>query len=120
MFIDGVIPENVEDIILEQEKRAKSTKTEGGKSMAWLVGYLSGKGELPSHQIIADGGNAGHSRDSIHRARRQLADRIQVRSFGMPRTTTWAPPRGIGATTQMTATTANDSEPFSHLVGAVI
>ena len=90
LVTDQIVPENIEDIVLEQEKRRKSSNTEGGKSMAWLVAYLAGKGEIPSAQVMRNGEAAGHSEDSIRRARRKLGDeRVPVRSFGMPRTTTW-------------------------------
>src|SRR5215217_8605940 len=88
---DRMIEENVEDIVLEQERRKKSAKTEGGKAAAWLVGYLSGKGEIPSAQVMEDGGKAGHSKDSIYRARRNLGDeRIEVNNLKtVPKTSTW-------------------------------
>jgi hypothetical protein len=90
LCITGVIPENVEDIVLEQERRKKSSKTEGGKAESWLIGYLTGKGEVPSKRVIRDGkAQAGLSRDAVERGRRRLEDRIQVHSFGMPKTTTW-------------------------------
>jgi hypothetical protein len=83
------VPQNVEDIVLEQEKARKGVKTEGSKAQQWLVGYLTGRGEVPSNTVERDGEAAEHSRSAIQRARTQLGDRIQVRSFGMPRTTTW-------------------------------
>jgi hypothetical protein len=88
---DRMIEGNVEDIVLEQERRKKNAKTEGGKAAAWLVGYLSGKGEIPSSQIIEDGDKAGHSRDSIYRARRSFGDdRIAIRNLAtVPKTSTW-------------------------------
>jgi hypothetical protein len=90
LVTDGIVPKNVEDIVLEQEKARRSTRTESGKAKAWLIGYLDGKGEVPSSVVIADGARADHSRDSIHRARRGLGDRIKVTSLSTtPRTTTW-------------------------------
>ena len=90
LVIDGTMNENVEDIVLDQEKRKKSASTEGGKALAWLVGYLAGKGEVPSAQVIQHGEAAQHSRDSIHRARRNLGERIAVVNLpGVPRRTTW-------------------------------
>jgi hypothetical protein len=44
----------VEDIVLEQEKARKGVRTQGTKAAAWLVGYLKGKGEVPSSQIKED------------------------------------------------------------------
>jgi AAA domain len=39
LVTDGTHPENVEDIILGQEERAKATKTGGSKAEGWLVAY---------------------------------------------------------------------------------
>jgi hypothetical protein len=90
VVIHGLIAQNVEDIVLEQEKAKKSVRTEGGKAAAWLVGYLKGKEEVPSSQIKKDGKAADLSEDAINRARLKLGkDRIVVRSFGQPRTTNW-------------------------------
>jgi hypothetical protein len=88
--IDGRIEENIEDIVLEQEKRTKSKGTKAGSSMVWLVGYMVGRGEVASDQVIEAGITAGHSRTSIQAARRNLGDRIQVRNLPVvPRKTTW-------------------------------
>ena len=88
--IHGLITQNVEDIVLEQEKAKKSVRTEGSRAASWLVGYLKGRGEVPSAQIKEDGKAADLSEDAINRARLKLGkDRIVVRSFGQPRTTNW-------------------------------
>jgi hypothetical protein len=88
--IDGRIEENIEDLVLEQEKRTKSKGTKQGGSMVWLIGYMVGRGEVPSDQVINAGIDAGHSRTSIQAARRNLGDRIQVRNLPVvPRKTTW-------------------------------
>jgi hypothetical protein len=88
--IDGQIEENIEDLVLEQEKRTKSKGTKQGGSMVWLVGHMVGRGEVPSDQVINAGIDAGHSRTSIQAARRNLGDRIQVRNLPVvPRKTTW-------------------------------
>ena len=55
IIIHGLIAQNVEDIVLEQEKAKKRVRTEGGKAEAWLVGYLQGRGEVASAQIEQDG-----------------------------------------------------------------
>lgn len=90
VVIHGLIAQNVEDIVLEQEKAKKRVRTEGGKAEAWLVGYLKGKGEVPSAQVKKDGEAAGLSEDAIKRARLKLGnDRVAIRSFGKPRTTNW-------------------------------
>ena len=90
IVIHGLIAQNVEDIVLEQEKAKKRVRTEGGKAEAWLVGYLKGKGEVPSAQLKKDGEAAGLSEDAIKRARLKLGDdRVVIRSFGKPRTTNW-------------------------------
>jgi hypothetical protein len=89
LFIDKrPVDQNVEDIVLEQEKARKSVRTQGGQAKQWLVGYLTG--EVPSSTVEQDGTAAGHSRSAIQRGRKDLGEQIQVRSFGtVPRTTTW-------------------------------
>jgi energy-coupling factor transporter ATP-binding protein EcfA2 len=91
VVIHGLIAQNVEDIVLEQEKARKGIRTQSTKATAWLVGYLSGKDEVPSAQIKKDGKAAADlSPDSINRARQKLGpERIEVRTSGMPATTTW-------------------------------
>ena len=90
VVVHGLITQNVEDIVLEQEKAKKSVRTEGSRAAAWLVGYLKGKGEAPSSQIKEDGKAADLSEGAINRARLKLGeDRVVVRSFGQPRTTNW-------------------------------
>ena len=90
LVTDRTIPENVEDIVIEQEKRRKAAKTGSGKAEAWLIGYLTGKGEVPSTQVIRDGDKAGHSRDAVYRARRKLDDRVQITNLPtVPKTSTW-------------------------------
>jgi hypothetical protein len=59
----------VEDIVLEQEKAKKRVRTEGGKAEAWLVGYLKGKGEVPSAQVKKDG-----ERPACRRTRSNVPD----------------------------------------------
>jgi AAA domain len=86
---DHSVAQNIEDIVLEQEKARKGVKTQGVKAKQWLIGYLTGKGEVPSTQVISDGEAAGHARNTIQRARSSLEGRVAVRSFGMPKTTTW-------------------------------
>lgn len=90
LVIHGVITQDVEDIVLEQETKRRSVRTQGARAETWLVGFLAGKGEVPSSWVINAGGKAGHSRDSIHRARRNLGDRIEVVNLSVvPRQTTW-------------------------------
>jgi hypothetical protein len=90
LVTDGVIPENVEDIVLEQEKRTKSTKTEGGKAEVWLAAYLSGKGEIPSNQVFSEAKKVSLSRNAVYRARDRLGDRLVVRRVAqMSGGTTW-------------------------------
>jgi RecA-family ATPase len=70
LVLDRTHTENVEDIILEQEKRAKATKTGGSKAEGWLVAYLTGKGEVPANQLFRDADEAGLSRNQVYPARR--------------------------------------------------
>jgi hypothetical protein len=72
LTIHGLITQDVEDIVLEQEKARKGVRTQGTKAAAWLVGYLKGKGEVPSSQIKEDGKAADLSDDAINRARLKL------------------------------------------------
>jgi hypothetical protein len=90
VITDGVIDENVEDIVLDQERLRRSAGGEGGKALAWLVDYLAGKGEVPSDQVIKAGEGVGHGRNAIQRSRAKLGDRIAVVNLPtMPRRTTW-------------------------------
>jgi hypothetical protein len=47
IIFDKIINENVEDIVIDQERVRKGVRTQGGKAKAWLVGFLSGRGEIP-------------------------------------------------------------------------
>jgi hypothetical protein len=91
MVIVGTHPENVEDIILEQEKRTKGAKTEGGKAEVWLVAYLTGKGEVPSGQVLQAAKEVSLSKGAVHRARAKLGpERLVVRRVAqMSGGTTW-------------------------------
>jgi hypothetical protein len=92
VITDGMIPENIEDLVLAQEKVRKSGKsTEKGKALTWLLTYLKGKGEVPSHQIISDGILAGHGRNAVQNARQELGEAIEVRNIPgeYPRRSTW-------------------------------
>jgi hypothetical protein len=90
LLLDGVIQENVEDIVLEQEKRIKATKTKGSDAQVWLVTYLVGKGEVLSKRV-EDAEAAGFKHNAIQRAREGLGNRIVVRRLPiMHSSTTWA------------------------------
>jgi hypothetical protein len=90
LVIHGLIAQNVEDIVIEQEKKRRSVRTQGAKAETWLVGFLAGKGEVPSNWVINAEEKAGYSKDAVHRARRNLGDRVVVTSLPVvPRTTTW-------------------------------
>jgi hypothetical protein len=91
LVIDGTHPENVEDIVLEQEKRTKSTKTEGTRAELWLVGYLSGKGEIPANQVFSEAKKVSLSRNAVYRAKGKLGpDRLVVKRVAeMSGGTTW-------------------------------
>jgi hypothetical protein len=91
LVIGNTIKENIEDIVLEQEKRKRKTVTQADRAEAWLLEFLAGKGEMPSHSVIKKGKEeAGLSRSSIQAARRALEHRIAVRNLQtVPRKTTW-------------------------------
>jgi hypothetical protein len=90
IITDEVIAENVEDIVINQEKARRGVRTRSDKAESWLVGFLAGKGAVPSSWVVNAGEQAGYSRDSIHRARRNLGDRIEVVNLPVsPRQTTW-------------------------------
>ena len=90
IVMDDVIPENVEDIVINQEKAKRGVRTQTRKAESWLVGFLAGKGEVPSSWVLHAGEKAGYSRDAIQRARRNLGDRIEVVNLPVtPRQTTW-------------------------------
>jgi hypothetical protein len=78
VVIHGLIAENVEDVVLEQEKAKKATRTQGSQAKSWLVGFLTGKGEVPSKQVVSAGSDAGHSRSAIYRAKDKLGDQLVV------------------------------------------
>jgi RecA-family ATPase len=91
LVMDQFIEKNVEELVLEQEKAKRATKTQAGKAEGWLLGYLKGKGEVPSHQVISDGEAAGYSKSAIQRARGGLGDRITVKTLSVSgRATSWA------------------------------
>ena len=69
----------MEDIILEQEKRGKATKTGGGKAEGWLIAYLTGRGEVPSAQVPRDAEEAALSRNQVYAGKKKLGDRLIVR-----------------------------------------
>jgi hypothetical protein len=82
--------QNVEDIVLEQEKARKSVKSQRAKAEVWLVSFLAGAGEVPSRFVVTAGKEAGYSRTAIHAARREMEDRIEVINLPViPRQTAW-------------------------------
>jgi hypothetical protein len=90
LVIDKVIHENIEDIVLEQEKRKTKTASQSGKCEAWLVEFLTGKGEVPSQWVVKAGRDNDFSRDTVYRARRNLEDRITITNLAtVPKTSTW-------------------------------
>jgi hypothetical protein len=90
LVLDKEHPENVEDIVLEQEKRAKATKTGSSKAEGWLVAYLTGKGEVPSQEVLRSAKGAGLSKNQVHAGRKKLGDQVVVRRAAqMHSGTTW-------------------------------
>jgi AAA domain len=93
LFIDErPITQNVEDVVLEQEKAKKNIRTKGGKAERWLIDYLDGRGEVPSKSIVKAGRQAGFSRSTLYRARKELEDldRLKVTNLStVPKTSTW-------------------------------
>jgi hypothetical protein len=90
VFIHGLIAQNVEDIVLEQEKAKTSARTQGGQALSWLVGFLTDKSEVPSNQVVSAGGEAGHSRSAIYRAKDKLGDRLLIANTPtVPKESTW-------------------------------
>ena len=78
------------------------------------MGFLAGKGEVPSNWVINAGEKAGYSKDAVHRARRNLGDRVVVTSLPVvPRTPLGAYWRS--ETTAMTGMTAYDCD--GHTTG---
>lgn len=89
---DDEILENVEDVVVAQEKakKGKGGQTVNGAVAAWLVKHLAGRGEVPSHEVIDQGVGEGYSERSIYRAKTALGVRIKVKNLPtIPRTTTW-------------------------------
>ena len=75
--------QSVKDIVKDQESvKRDATKTEAKK---WLKEYLTGKGEVPSQTVLADGELLGYTRSTTQRARGML--KISVKQVG--RNTTW-------------------------------
>jgi hypothetical protein len=90
LIMDQFIERNVEELVLEQERAKRATKSQAGKAESWLEGYLAGKGEVASHQVLSDGDKAGFSADAIKRARRKLEGRVEVINLAtFPKTSTW-------------------------------
>jgi AAA domain len=90
LVLDGEHQENVEDIILEQEKRTKGTKTGASRAEVWLAAYLTGKGEVSSGQVFRDAEKANFSRNQVYAGKAKLGDRLVVRRVAqMHSGTTW-------------------------------
>lgn len=90
IIFDEVIMENVEDIVINQEKARKAVKTKTNRAELWLLDFLAGKGEVPTKWIVAAAKREQFSRDAIYRARRNLEDRIEVSNLPtVPKTSTW-------------------------------
>ena len=100
-----------------REALQQFAETGGGNRTAvqdaadWLQDYLTGKGgSADSADVKRDGGKAGHSHDSLKRARHKL--KITSVSVGFPRRTQWvqsvsARPGETPLTTHTALTTAN-------------
>jgi hypothetical protein len=46
IVMDEIIPENVEDIVINQEKARRGVRTRSDRAESWLVGFLAGKGRF--------------------------------------------------------------------------
>lgn len=115
--------EEIADSIADAMRRAADSdddRSATSEAADWLTDYLAmNGGEAASSDVKRDGGKAGHSYDSLKRARRRL--RLEVTSSGFPRRTYWQlstkppvgaqseqPPRG-DALTALTAPTEGQS-----------
>jgi hypothetical protein len=78
LMIHGLITQNVEDIVIEQEIKRRSVRTQGAKAETWPVGFLAGKGEVPSIWVI-------HPRRAARHVRRQRLDPIDDSTATVPR-----------------------------------
>ena len=99
LVLDTEHPENVEDIILEQEKRAKATKTAGGKAEKWLVGYLTRQRRDPGWTSPPRRQKADLSRNAIYRAKDKLQPKLRVQRVAQIQGgSTWSlrPRQGVG------------------------
>jgi hypothetical protein len=76
--------QSVQDIVKAQESVKRDATVSEAKS--WLKQYLTGKGELPSNQVLTAGEELGYTRSTVQRARGAL--RVSVKPSG--RNTTWA------------------------------
>jgi RecA-family ATPase len=86
------VNQNVEDIVLEQEKARKSQRTQGGKAEKWLVNFLAGKGEVGTKTIIKAGKEAGFSRATLFRVRKELEELDRLETVNLPtvpKSSTW-------------------------------
>jgi AAA domain len=90
IIFDGQVDQNIEDIVLEQEKARKAVRTQGSKAEAWLLGYLSGKEGVPPGVVINEGEKIGLSRSAIYRAKGKLGERVELVNLPtVPRTSIW-------------------------------
>lgn len=112
--------------ILEATTETADTRTAVGEAADWLRDYLSSVGGCSeSSKVKVEGKKAGHSQDSLKRARPRL--KVICESGGFPRQTFWrlppdqfseSKPSGGAAPTAPTALTAPTEDPVSA-VGAV-
>jgi len=76
--------QSVQDIVKAQESVKRDVKVSEAK--AWLKEFLTGKGEVPSQQVLKAGEALGHTRSTVQRARGAL--KIAVLPAG--KETTWS------------------------------
>lgn len=89
----GEVARSIDDALesAEDGPEGRSATAEAGE---WLTDYLTSQGgEAESRDIKRDGTKAGHSADSLKRARRRL--KVASRSHGFPRTTVWSLPGAV-------------------------
>ena len=78
---------------MEQEKRKKATKTQGGKAAMFLAMFLKGEGEVLRDEVFEAADKAGPSKKSVYAAKAELGERIVVRRLPTtPSRTVWQYP----------------------------
>lgn len=84
---DDINNTHIQDVVTEQERPKGGRITEGDKVARWLKRYLTGKGEVPSEQVLNDAEDEGFARSTVQRARKNKTDIVVTNIHGTAKTT---------------------------------